>query len=389
MVAPANSTSGSREPSRNERKAALIARRVEVQAAKRQEAAERAERQRAEAARLDAEARAAAAATARARDIYAEVRASVSRMQMPATRIERTTVELDQLSRLAPLWGADEGVLARLRQWGAGLSGTRPEDYAPPSAALVLRLKQGYRVLLQQAGDGLVVEESPLLGGFGYRRDERLVNEDTLTYFNALVALDDAAVLTAFRGSPGAARRLVWEIGGGWGGFAYQFTRLCRDVTYVITAPPELFLVSAVYLSTVVPGARCRFFDPAEPERLWHQWQDADFLFVPDTALERFSPPQVDLAIDVATLVSMAAERVSDHARLASRLGCRYFFSAMPVDAPPGAASRVWTEMEPWYWLHPVPPRAEHMPPVLEQGPAAVPAGVRHTHVAGWRRMHA
>jgi hypothetical protein len=385
----ANSASGSGEPSRREQKAALIARRVEVQAVKRQEEAERAERQRTEAARLAAEARAAAAAAARACDVYAEVRASVSRMQMPAPRIERTTVELEQLSRLAPLWDADEGVLARLRQWGAGLSGTRPEDYAPPSAALVLRLKQGYRVLRQQAGDGLVVEESPLLGGFGYRRDEQLVNEDTLTYFNALVALDDAAVLQAFRGSAATGRRLVWEIGGGWGGFAYQFTRVCKDVTYVITAPPELFLVSAVYLSTVVTGASCRFFDPSAPERLWDQWQEADFVFVPDTSLACFSPPKVDLVIDIATLVSMAAGRVREYARLASGLGCRYLFSTMPIDAPADAAARVWNDLEPWYWLHPVPPRGETMPAVPEQGRAAIPPDVRHTHVAGWRRLYA
>jgi hypothetical protein len=389
MVAPENSTPGPREPSRNERKAALIARRVEVQAAKRQQEVERAERQRAEAARLDVEARTVAAAAARACEVYAGVRAAAARMQDAAAPIERTPAELEQLSRLAPLWNADESTLAALRQWGGVLSGTRAADYVAPSAALVLRLKQGYRVLRQQAGDALFVEESPLLGGFGYRRHERLLNDDTLTYFNALVALEDAAVLQAFRGSSATGRRLVWEIGGGWGGFAYQFTRVCPNVTYVITAPRELFLVSAVYLSTVAAGASVRFFDPAAPERLWHQWQDADFIFVPDTSLARFAPPKVDLVIDIATLMSMTAARVRDHARLASGLACRYLFSAMPIDAPASVAARVWNDLQPWYWLHPVPPRGETMPAVPEQGAAAIPPDVRHAHVAGWRRLYA
>ena len=381
--------SGPRDTSRSERKAALMARRVEVQAEKRQQEAERVERQRTEAARLDAEARAAAGAAARAVEVYSHVRAAVARMQGAATPIERTSAEREQLSRLAPLWNADESTLAALRSWGGVLSGTRAEDYESPSPALVLRLKQGYRVLRQQAGDALFVEESPLLGGFGYRRNGQLLNEDTLTYFNALVALEDAAVLQAFRGSAATGRRLVWEIGGGWGGFAYQFTRVCHDVTYVITAPPELFLVSAVYLSTVVAGANCRFFDPSAPERLWREWQEADFVFVPDTSLGCFSPPKVDLVIDIATLVSMAAERVRQHARLASGLGCRYLFSTMPIDAPADAAARVCRELAPWYWLHPVPPRGETMPAVPAQGPAAIPPDVRHAHVAGWRRLYA
>ena len=51
-------------------------------------------------------------------------------------------------------------------------------------------------------------------------------------------------------------RKLVWEIGAGWGGFAYQFKTLFPDVTYVIVDLPELFLFSATYLMTLFPEAK-------------------------------------------------------------------------------------------------------------------------------------
>ena len=373
---------------RRDRKAALMARRVEVQAAKQREEAERAERRQAEAARLETERLATAATATRAFEIYREVRAHAARMRdTGGAGVERTPAEVQRLAQLASLWDAGPDTIGSLRQACTPISGVRADDYAPPSPELTVRLKQGYRVLRQQVGDALFVEESPALGGFGYRRNGQLFNEDTLMFFNALVALDDAAVLPAFRDGRSGRRRLVWESGGGWGGFAYQFTRVCPNVTYVITAPPELFLLSAVYLATALPEARCRFFDAASPGAAWDQWEDADFVFVPDTDLARFAPPRLDLTVDLGAWLLMTAGRVRDHVRRAFELGSRYVFSVLPADTAAADVSRVWGGVDPWYWLHPVPPRAETMPAVPDRGRAGVPSDTRHMHLAAWRRL--
>ena len=378
------------EQQRRERKAALVARRVEVTAAKQREEAERAERRQAEAAQLETERLAVAATAVRAFEIYRDVRARAARMRDTAgTNIERSPAEVRLLAQLAPLWDAGPETVGSLRRACGPISGVRAEDYALPSPDLMLRLKQGYRVLRQQVGDALFVEESPVLGGFGSRRDGHLFNEDTLMFFSALVALDDAAVLPAFRAARSGPRRLVWESGGGWGGFAYQFTRVCPNVTYVITAPPELFLVSAVYLATALPEARCRFFDAASPDATWEQWETADFVFVPDSEVGRFAPPRLDLTVDLGAWLLMTAGRVRDHARRAFELGSRYVFSVLPARASADAVSRVWGNVESWYWLHPVPPRAETMPAVPPHGAASVPDDVRHSHLVAWRRLHA
>ena len=105
------------------------------------------------------------------------------------------------------------------------------------------------------------------LGGFGFEIDGRLFNIDTLKFFEVLIALEKGAVLQEFRGN--AERRLVWEIGAGWGGFPYQFKSLCPNVTYVISDFPELFLFSATYLMTAFPDARVAFWGEEPADRLF------------------------------------------------------------------------------------------------------------------------
>ena len=136
------------EQDRRERKAALVARRVEVQAAKQREEAERAERRQAEAAQLETERLATAATATRASRIYRDVRARAARMRdTGGGGVERTPAEVRRLAQLAPLWDAGPDTIGSLRRACAPISGVRADDYAPPSPELTVRLKQGYRVL--------------------------------------------------------------------------------------------------------------------------------------------------------------------------------------------------------------------------------------------------
>ncbi len=122
------------EQHRRERKAALVARRVEVKAAKQREEAERAERRQAEAARLETERLATAATAARAFEIYRDVRARAARMRdTGGADVERSPAEVQRLAQLAPLWDAGPDTIGSLRRACAPISGVRADDYAPPS----------------------------------------------------------------------------------------------------------------------------------------------------------------------------------------------------------------------------------------------------------------
>ena len=103
-------------------------------------------------------------------------------------------------------------------------------------------------------------------GRLRLRDDGKLFNIDTLKFYEVLIALEHGAVLPEFRSN--SDRRLVWEIGAGWGGFPYQFKTVCPNVTYVISDFPELFLYSATYLMTAFPGAKVAFWGEDSTERL-------------------------------------------------------------------------------------------------------------------------
>jgi hypothetical protein len=210
-----------------------------------------------------------------------------------------------------------------------------------------------------------------------------------LRFFRALSVLQDAAVLRDFRNG---TRRIVWEIGGGWGGFAYQFKTVCPNVTYLITGSPNLLLLSGVYLQTVLPSARLRFYEPAHADAFWSDWHTVDFAFAPESVVAAMRPPALDLTLDLMSLETMSAPRVEHHVRRAYDLGSRYFLSVCPAGDPdPDTASAVRLAVEHFYWRHPMSaPVHQSRRLALHSGkPGGGRALLERTYLLGWRRLRA
>jgi putative sugar O-methyltransferase len=364
----------------------LVARRVELKAAKRQAEEERAARKEEARARLDDQRRALDAIAAKAYDDYVIVRDAARRMRECEDRsgLEYTDEERRRLDGLAPLWNAGPDTIAQLRRCCEPLSAVRTSDYENESSDLSTRLKRELSMLRRQGAQDLFVEESRALGGFGFEKHGELYNEDTLLFFKAVVALHDGAVAQSFRSA--SERRLVWDIGGGWGGFAGQFKTLFPNVTYLITGVPDAFLVSAVYVKAVLPGARCRLFTDGPAADLFHQWEEIDFIFVPESAVRTLQPPRVDLAVDLSTLGEMSAERMRTHVQRAFDAGCRYWYSLFAPGSS-AAQSAVTDVVGQWYWPHPIPVRRERWTPaVMGVDPEPRP-DTEEAHLVGWRRI--
>ena len=294
-------------------------------------------------------------------------------------------IEAAMLGGLADLWDATPKAIADLRTRSKDISGVRRSRYGGERADLLkVRLEKELQRLLDKGDPALLVDEPSSLGGFGFRSFGKIFNEDTLRFFRVTSLLQDAALLADFRRS--GPRKTVWEIGGGWGGLAYQFKTLCPDVTYLITGHAELFLVSAVYLMTVFPGANVRFYDPAQPDAFWRDWDQVDFAFAPECVITGMQPPSLDLVLDMMSLERMTPPRVQQHVDRAYTLGCRYFFSVCPVgEIDPAWAVPVSPFVEAKYWLHPVSTRVG-----LQKRLALPVAGrepVDHTYRLGWRRI--
>jgi hypothetical protein len=322
-------------------------------------------------------------------DVYArfvDVRARVRGMRLPeAGDTNATPSERRMFAALDGLWEAGPEVVARLRRCGEAVTGVRASDYENAKPSAQARLEHELARLLEH-GDTLWRDEPTTLGGFGFDGLGRRYNEDTLRFFRVMSLLEDAGVLKDFRG--GGSRRTVWEIGGGWGGFAYHFKSVCPDVTYLITGAPEQLLLSASYVRTQFPAADVRFYDPLHQDAFWQDWARADFAFAPDSAVADLQPPSLMLTVDVAALERMSPARIGLRVARAHALGSRYFVSVCPADEPdPELGSHVRPAVERWYWPHPLSAPQHLAKRFAVRGGRQTP--YRRTYLLGWRRLHA
>ena len=290
----------------------------------------------------------------------------------------REAPEAGTVRDLEDMLDASPSIVGNLRHHSNRVSGARPDDYGSRDDEAWRRFEARLRMLAELEGDALLVPEAPALGGFGHEIDGALYNADTLKYFEALIALERGAVLDEIR-APG--RKLVWEIGAGWGGFAYQFKSLFPEVTYVIVDQPELFLFSATYLMTLFPEAKVHFHGDGDKLA---DWERVDFAFVPARASDALRGLRPDLTLNMVTFEEMTTEQVDAYARLAWELGCPliYSFNGKSVRDVVGR----------YYWVHEVPLlelKTSPLPERLRQwGQAAVgqDTSFDYRHAVGWRR---
>jgi hypothetical protein len=287
-------------------------------------------------------------------------------------------------------------IVENLRHHTFHLTGIRTYEYRPHRGEEARRrLAAKLRMLADLEGDELLVPESPELGGFGHEIDGALYNTDTLKFFEVLIALERGAILDEIR-APG--RKLVWEIGAGWGGFAYQFKSLFPDVTYVIVDLPELFLFSATYLMTLFPDARVSFRNGDDAS---NDWDAADFVFVPARTSDAIQGMRPDLMVNMVSFQEMTTAQVDAYARLAWELECPFIYSLNRDRSPwnPELES-VREVLARYYRVHEVPLLELPYTRLPELKTLSLPeravqwalsalgrdVSVEYRHVVGWRR---
>jgi putative sugar O-methyltransferase len=288
----------------------------------------------------------------------------------------------EELSNFEYMLDASPLVVDKLRHHSFHITGLYLHQYRTHRDRQRSRMAKKLRALLRQSKPELLVPEWPGLGGFGFDIDGSLFNLDTLKFFEVLTALEKGAVLDEFRGS--GERRLVWEIGAGWGGFPYQFKTVCPNTTYMISDFPELFLFSATYLMTAFPDAKVFFWGDDSAQRLFANWRDYDFIFVPNTALNDLAPDRLDLTVNMVSFQEMTTEQVTAYVERAHALGCRFLYSLnrekSGYNPEIESVSRI---IDRYYW-----PRDVSVLPVSYQKMLDEETSPNdYKHVIGWRRI--
>jgi len=229
----------------------------------------------------------------------------------------------EELAGFEYMLDASPLIVDKLKHQSYHLTGLRVYDYRSHKDRAEEQLRAKLAALRGLVDVDLFVPEPYELGGFGFEEDGGLFTVDTLKYFEALIALEKGGVLGPLR--EGGERRLVWEIGGGWGGFAYQLKTVCPNVTYVIVDLPEVLLFSATYLMSTFPDARAVLH--GEGGAGVDDWLGADFVFIPHTALSAMTPPRIDLTVNMVSFQEMTSGQVATYVEHAHEIGCPYLYS--------------------------------------------------------------
>ena len=174
------------------------------------------------------------------------------------------------------------------------------------------RLLSGIDQLCRDLPIEYVINEPIGNTAFEYN-DGRRLTWDTVRRQRIIWSLYHAGALTAPSSAP-QNRRIILEIGAGYGGLAYHLSRIVGDTTYIIVDLPESLLFSSSYLSLHAPDKKLFLYDPDDqPNKPLVELLrgDYDFILLPNYRLSLIADLHTDLVINIASMQEMRTDQVA------------------------------------------------------------------------------
>jgi hypothetical protein len=232
----------------------------------------------------------------------------------------------EEVDGFIDLFDASPLVIGDLRAHCHHITGIKAYEYREHHAHLRPDYISKFQMLRALDKDGLFVPEHPAMGGFGFEVGEGLANLDTLKFYEVMLGLQKSGMLGRFRGEE-APRRIIVEIGSGWGGFAYQFKTTCPKATFICVDLPPTMLFSATYLMTLFPEARTLIYGEEGFDEKVRNLPAYDFVFLPHYYFPKAPIPKIDLGINMVSFQEMTTGQVEGYARVLKAFGCRRIYS--------------------------------------------------------------
>jgi len=221
---------------------------------------------------------------------------------------------------------------ANLRLHTYHLTGDTYQSYYFKSEIASMRAR--WEELIRDVPAAYVLREPE--GGIGFSYDDgTVVSRDVMRCQRVVNTLYDSGTLTALANA-GGQRKLVLEIGAGYGGLAHQLSNLLGNTTYVIVDLPETMLFSASYLALLNPGKKLYLYRGDDfPKRGNRDFLTAfDFVLIPNYKLDELRDLRFDLVLNVASLQEMRADQVAEYLDFISDTCKGVFYSWNQDDQP-------------------------------------------------------
>jgi hypothetical protein len=219
------------------------------------------------------------------------------------------------------LFDASPLLVEHLREQCYHITGIKSYEYRNHHQHQARRFIPKYKMLKKADPVGLFVPESPALGGFGLELGDGPANIDTLKFYEVLIGMEKAGLLSQVRGQQ-TERKVVMEIGSGWGGFAYQFKTLAPNTTYICLDLPPTMIFSGTYLTTLFPNAKALFYGEPGFDKKIKNLKAYDFVFVPHYYWPKLQAQGgLDLAINMVSFQEMTTGQVGGYAKGVAAMG--------------------------------------------------------------------
>ncbi len=278
--------------------------------------------------RINLESRVAALRAAPAYSNYLRVRAAIARMMDDWSRLDPdggpSAYWQEEINGFLYLFDASPLIVEQLREQCYHITGIKSYEYRAHHTHRAHEFAEKFEALKAVDETGVWGPEPSDLGGFGFEIGGGLVNIDTLKFYEVLIGMDKAGVLRKMQQGD---RKVVVEVGSGWGGFAYQFKRTCPNTTYVCVDLPPTMLFSGTYLTTLFPDAKVLFYGEEDFDKKILSLKSYDFVFLPHYYFPTWKPKRVDLAVNMVSFQEMTSKQVDGYLRRFRELGCPRVYS--------------------------------------------------------------
>jgi hypothetical protein len=256
---------------------------------------------------------------------YLYVRERVLKMMAHNEKYTPSQYWQEELFNFDYMFDASPLIIKKFRHHCYHITGLKVYDYRSHQSRPRKLMCSKLDSLMKIDNGNLFVSEPKRMGGFGFEHNGYFFNLDTLKYYESMIALNQKNLLHNF--AENSDRKLVWEIGGGWGGFAYQFNTLFGNMTYIIQDLPEVILFSALYLKTMFPQKSIKIVTESDASKTFSQWADYDLIFISPSHLAQFNFEKIDLAVNMVSFQEMTTDQVHTYVSTANRHKCTNFYS--------------------------------------------------------------
>ncbi len=151
----------------------------------------------------------------------------------------------------------------------------------------------------------------PKFGEIGWRHQDMIASFDAFHYLCRVSLMHEVGLLDAHP-------KVIFEVGGGFGGLAYLLMKaISCEARYIIVDLPESLAFSSVYLSVLFPDLDNQILDADESYTIK---STPGFTFVPSALLENIElEEKIDIAVNTLSFAEMTAAQVRRYGNFISR----------------------------------------------------------------------